>query len=426
MNKDDKWLRQIKDKVDSYEEVTPPLVWDKVASSLSKSTVQPTKKIIPLYRKVSTWAVAAALLIGALSFLFLGEQERIELQEAPQKIYVAEETPSLDELKEGEANSATSKEPITDKNILSVKPVLLAAQILKGESNLSNSKNIAVIDQSFAADNDSEIVEESSEEIENTDGFVQAESYKRSKTAATRSYDDLYGHLRGSNQSSESQSGNSQLGVNLGGSGGLFNTSNGSGMETRYQAMNLEYLSSPDAFTTQKSEKILIRQGIPYVARNIQAKKYKHRQPISFGLNYSHRLSNALAVESGLIYTFLSSDVTDLTTNDSYKQKFHYLGVPIKLNWTFFRHNDLALYAAGGGTAEIAVAGKVDGKNQRPTRPQFSAQAGVGLQYSIARHIGLYIEPGVSYYFKDGGKYETIRTEKPFNFNLSAGFRLLF
>ena len=40
--------------------------------------------------------------------------------------------------------------------------------------------------------------------------------------------------------------------------------------------------------------------------------------------------------------------------------------------------------------------------------------------------MGLYIEPGAKYYFDNGSDIETIRSEKPFNVNLQAGFRFGF
>ena len=62
--------------------------------------------------------------------------------------------------------------------------------------------------------------------------------------------------------------------------------------------------------------------------------------------------------------------------------------------------------------------------NEKPF--QWSINASAGLQYNITPSIGLYAEPGVSYYIKDGTSLKTIYKDKPFNFNLNLGLRFTF
>ena len=58
------------------------------------------------------------------------------------------------------------------------------------------------------------------------------------------------------------------------------------------------------------------------------------------------------------------------------------------------------------------------------TKPmQWSVNASAGIQLNIVENLGLYAEPGVSYYFDDGSPLQTIYKEKPFNFNLTFGLR---
>ena len=40
--------------------------------------------------------------------------------------------------------------------------------------------------------------------------------------------------------------------------------------------------------------------------------------------------------------------------------------------------------------------------------------------------MGVFVEPGMSYYFDDGANIQTIYKEKPLNFNLNMGIRLTF
>ena len=41
----------------------------------------------------------------------------------------------------------------------------------------------------------------------------------------------------------------------------------------------------------------------------------------------------------------------------------------------------------------------------------------------MLRNVGVYVEPGVSYYFDDRSTLSTIYKEKPLNFNLNLGVR---
>ena len=44
-------------------------------------------------------------------------------------------------------------------------------------------------------------------------------------------------------------------------------------------------------------------------------------------------------------------------------------------------------------------------------------------QYDFSKLVGVYLEPGVSYYFDNGSDVRTIYKDKPFNFNLNLGVR---
>lgn len=57
---------------------------------------------------------------------------------------------------------------------------------------------------------------------------------------------------------------------------------------------------------------------------------------------------------------------------------------------------------------------------------QWSVMAALGAQVNFTKQVGLYVEPGVAYYFDDKSGIETIRKEHPFNFNLQLGMRFSF
>ena len=166
--------------------------------------------------------------------------------------------------------------------------------------------------------------------------------------------------------------------------------------------------------------------------------EYKHRLPVRVGLNVAYRLTDRLSVESGVSYTRLSSDMKD-GTKDNYSsgsQKLDYIGVPLNVKYRAFGYRRLSVYASAGLLTEKCVSGKttheyvISGEKKKheaedvAAKPwQLSVNAALGAQFDVLRNLGVYVEPGVSYYFDDRSPLSTIYKEKPLNFNLNLGIR---
>lgn len=166
--------------------------------------------------------------------------------------------------------------------------------------------------------------------------------------------------------------------------------------------------------------------------------EYKHRLPVRVGLNVAYRLTDRLSVESGVSYTRLSSDMKDGTKNNysSSSQKLDYIGVPLNVKYRAFGYRRLSVYASAGLLTEKCVSGKttheyvISGEKKKhetedvAAKPwQLSVNAALGAQFDVLRNVGVYVEPGVSYYFDDRSPLSTIYKEKPLNFNLNLGVR---
>ena len=166
--------------------------------------------------------------------------------------------------------------------------------------------------------------------------------------------------------------------------------------------------------------------------------EYKHRLPVRVGLNVAYRLTDRLSVESGVSYTRLSSDMKDGTKNNysSSSQKLDYIGVPLNVKYRAFGYRRLSVYASAGLLTEKCVSGKttheyvISGEKKKheaedvAAKPwQLSVNAALGAQFDVLRNVGVYVEPGVSYYFDDRSTLSTIYKEKPLNFNLNLGVR---
>ena len=166
--------------------------------------------------------------------------------------------------------------------------------------------------------------------------------------------------------------------------------------------------------------------------------EYKHRLPVRVGINVAYRLTDRLSVESGVSYTRLSSDMKDGTKNNysSSSQKLDYIGVPLNVKYRAFGYRRLSVYASAGLLTEKCVSGKttheyvISGEKKKheaedvAAKPwQLSVNAALGAQFDVLRNVGVYVEPGVSYYFDDRSPLSTIYKEKPLNFNLNLGVR---
>ena len=55
---------------------------------------------------------------------------------------------------------------------------------------------------------------------------------------------------------------------------------------------------------------------------------------------------------------------------------------------------------------------------------QWSTTLGVGVQYDLTPHMGIYMEPSLQYFFDDGCDLKSYRTEHPLNVTLPLGIRL--
>lgn len=168
--------------------------------------------------------------------------------------------------------------------------------------------------------------------------------------------------------------------------------------------------------------------------------KIRHKTPVTFGASLYHELGNRWGIGTGINYTRLSSDLTSGSSSDFLKsqQNLYYVGVPVQVNYSVIRKGAFTGYIAGGGVVEKMISGNVKtkfivdgelkeetGKNIKEKPIQVSLNGAVGLQLKVIKNIGIYAEPGVGYHFNDNSSLNTIYKEKPLNFNLRFGVRLL-
>nr|WP_320038182.1 outer membrane beta-barrel protein [uncultured Bacteroides sp.] len=160
-----------------------------------------------------------------------------------------------------------------------------------------------------------------------------------------------------------------------------------------------------------------------------------YKEPVSLSLTIGKRLSDKISIESGINYTLLRSSLKDEAGGNLTDQKFHFIGIPLRVSYTLINKKDFDLYASAGGMLEECISPKseyysgtsqTDKDDYNMDRMQCSLTASVGFQYNTSEHLALFAEPGLAYYFDDHALASTIRKERPLNFNLRCGVKLVY
>ena len=173
------------------------------------------------------------------------------------------------------------------------------------------------------------------------------------------------------------------------------------------------YISS--SMTYRQTESFLSPPWIESLVDTIHTTQ-NHHQPIRFGFSLRYRLNDRWSIESGLLYTRLSSDVFTIVdgVTTMTEQHLNYIGLPLNISYELWKSRHIGLYVTTGTTIE---------KRLDASPWQFSLSGAFGAEYKLTDFFSLYAEPGLGYYFKDGSSTSTIYQDRPLNFNLSLGLR---
>lgn len=171
--------------------------------------------------------------------------------------------------------------------------------------------------------------------------------------------------------------------------------------------------------------------------------KYSHKLPVKFGVSFRYGFNERLGIESGLTYTLLNSTFTTVAGtangNTTGKQTLHYIGIPLNVTYNIIGSKLFNVYASAGGAMEKAVGGyfettgHVNGKRSetnrnslKPKELQWSLNASAGAQVNVMNQLGLYVEPGISYRIPSGSHVRSIYTDKKLDFSIGFGIRFNF
>ena len=416
MEEKELWMNKLKEKLADYSEPTPASGWEQ----LEKELMHPVEKKIYPYRK---WMMAAAAVIllavvSSVSLYFLGTPAADEMRHI--------QTPALasmpDALPSGQQPDVqgVDVEPVMNPVSVREKRLAKADKSIPKHADEPVVKYKRVVDE--AKDKPVSVTEsdDTSIDLERTQKDTdQPTADNRSRRPSGK---DKY-HIPTKTKSSRKGTWSMGLGVNN--SGGA-SSEIGSGAHPYMSRVSMLAVSN-SLMAIPNDQTLVFKDGVPYLRQAKQVLDIKHHQPISFGLSVRKTLGKGFSLESGLTYTLLSSDAKLADDEQQMiEQKLHYIGIPLRANWNFLDKKLVTLYVSGGGMIENCVCGKLGSEKETVKPLQFSVSGAVGAQLNATKRIGVYVEPGVAYYFDDGSDIQTIRKENPFNFNIQAGIRLTY
>ena len=422
MEEKELWMNKLKEKLADYSEPTPASGWEQ----LEKELMPPVERKIYPYRK---WMMAAAAVIllavvSSVSLYFLGTPAADEMRHIQTPALAS--TPDVLPGVQQPDVQGTSVEPV-------LRPVARENRLAKVDRNIPEHK--MPVDEPAVKDEPALVVEEKDpgtvinegEPTEETNaGQTQTQTKDKERpTAGNRprrpSGRDKY-HIP--TEKPSSRKGTWSMGLGVGNSGGA-SSEVGSGAYPYMSRVSMLSVSN-GLMEIPNDQTLVFEDGVPYLRQAKQVVDIKHHQPISFGLSVRKALGKGFSLESGLTYTLLSSDAKLANDDHQIEQKLHYIGIPLRANWNFLDKKLVTLYVSGGGMVEKCVYGKLGSEKETVKPMQFSVSGAVGAQLNATKRVGIYVEPGVAYYFDDGSDIQTIRKENPFNFNIQAGIRLTY
>lgn len=198
------------------------------------------------------------------------------------------------------------------------------------------------------------------------------------------------------------------------------------GTTSDFGSQNLMAASDPISFDDFPNKYTINNSTIPPKVKT----KTQHHLPVKFELSLQYHLNDRWSIQTGVNYSYLSSDFTyeNALSTDIKKQELHYLGIPVAFNYILHQGLRYNVYGTFGMEAAKMINGHSTEYNVereiKEKRLQYSTNAALGAELKINQDFSIFAEPGVSYYFNNGSQIENIYKTKPWNIDLKFGLRI--
>ncbi len=445
--KKEEWIKQLHDRMGNHEEAAPEGLWEKIEAALP-ATEKAQKRSLPWRRWAAAAAVAALLLGGAGYWLSEGDNHMPEMTR--KNVPTTEQTEQSKvtaSLGEKVANSVTKDDD-----------GMLMAHVVKREKVMKDMDVKDARDAMDARDSkDAMDVKDAMDAMDVKDAIKDREDleYKEDRkgekvmaeatnavakreretavpmTASTRDGRKMvagYGHRTDAKKGHITSNADKRwsaglLAANVVRAGQPSQLSTQPVVMSAAKAFYMGY--SPTEYTNAMSSGRKEQMHLPGYEENTE-----HHMPVAVGLSVRYRLNDRWALESGLVYSRLTSDFTRRMQHNELTdhQTLHYVGLPLVLDYKVWGNNVLETYVQAGGQVDANVKAQLESEgvelNISKDRLQWSANAAVGAQVNVTPALGIYVEPGLRYYFDNKSQVENIFKDKKLSFQLQIGLRI--
>jgi len=160
----------------------------------------------------------------------------------------------------------------------------------------------------------------------------------------------------------------------------------------------------------------------------------EHEAPLKIGVTVSLPLTDRLSLVSGVIYSHQRSSIdrqVGAAQRYSLTQTLDYVGIPLGLEYEFWSPGRFSVSAYGGMAVEKMIRGRrwQDGQESNSRQKvsmgslQWSASASVVLEYDLTDFLGIYLQPGVGFYFDNGSSLTNYYGDNPISPDIRLGLR---
>lgn len=392
------WTEQLRQRLNDAEVPAPENLWDSISQQLDAQSQQQDAEDAQVAKKphrvaLLPWAAAASVVliagVGMWWQLRSNTPDIAMLEPAPHPITLTDNKAVV-----ADAATANTKASTTSTHaMLAYKDNALAP-------TASNKEEEKVMALTMA---EQEVQSEPIAEVSTTTSTPTVTATQTQ--AAHTAY-----HL----PRTQHQTSNTRWQVGVGTAGNM----------NRYKSSGPIYVNSLSAVNTEYADNEMFRVS-PYEQDTKDVTH--HDMPLSIGFTASYSVTPRIALASGLVYTLATSSFQHGASMPKETQTLHYVGIPLNLSYTVWGNSWLRTYIMAGAQADMNVKAtlKADGhkSNIDNDRAQFSVTGGAGVQLNVAQQLGVYVEPGVRYYFDNGSAVQTIFKEHPTNFSLQVGLR---
>ena len=406
------WTEQLRQRLNDAEVPAPENLWDSISQQLDAQGQQQDAEDVQVAKKphrvaLLPWAAAASVVliagVGMWWQLRSNAPDIAMLEPAPHPITLTD-----NKAVNTKVSTVNTKASVANSHISTTSThAMLAYKDNALAPTASNKEEEKVMALTMA---EQEVQSEPIAEVSTTTSTPTATAtQKNQRTTQTQAARTAY-HL----PRTQHQASNTRWQVGVGTAGNM----------NRYKSSGPIYVNSLSAVNTEYADNEMFRVS-PYEQDTKDVTH--HDMPISIGFTASYSVTPRIALASGLVYTLATSSFQHGASMPKETQTLHYVGIPLNLSYTVWGNSWLRTYIMAGAQADMNVKAtlKADGhkSNIDNDRAQFSVTGGAGVQLNVAQQLGVYVEPGVRYYFDNGSAVQTIFKEHPTNFSLQVGLR---